>query len=269
MRRGTLLKGALTVVGAVLLSTLGIMASDTLRDIDINLANVSGGKGAICQTGMVPISVDGNIICTDAYEASPGDDCPHKEPKSNIESEQNANSPKCLAVSAAGTRPWTFISLAQAQRVCASVGKRLPNADEWYAIALGTNPATCVIDAREPQRSGIADCVSTVGAYDLVGNVWEWVDETVTGASYEGRPLPPEGYVTSVDASGIAITSLSEPNELYGSDYFWSKQEGVFGMIRGGYYGSGSDAGLYALNASVPTSFATQGVGFRCVDDII
>jgi hypothetical protein len=40
-------------------------------------------------------------------------------------------------------------------------------------------------------------------------------------------------------------------------------------MIRGGFYSSGEDAGLYTINASIPTSFATQGIGFRCVQDLI
>jgi formylglycine-generating enzyme required for sulfatase activity len=100
----------------------------------------------------------------------------------------------------------------------------------------------------------------------MVGNVWEWVDETVNGATYRERPLPPEGYVTEADAEGVAIaTDAQTGSELYGNDYFWSKSEGVFGMIRGGFYGSDLDAGLYTVNASVPTNFATQGVGFRCV----
>ena len=79
--------------------------------------------------------------------------------------------------------------------------------------------------------------------------------------------LPEEGYVTSVDAQGLAITSATTPDDMYGRDYVWSKTEGVFGMIRGGFYGSNQDAGLYTVNASVQTNFATQGVGFRCVKD--
>jgi formylglycine-generating enzyme required for sulfatase activity len=100
----------------------------------------------------------------------------------------------------------------------------------------------------------------------MVGNVWEWVNETVSGKTYRDRPLPDEGYVYEADAGGIAITTQTDSgSELYGKDYFWSKSDGVFGMIRGGFYGSGDDAGLYTINASVPTNFATQGVGFRCV----
>jgi formylglycine-generating enzyme required for sulfatase activity len=153
--------------------------------------------------------------------------------------------------------------------MCAEAGKRLPTSDEWYQIALGTDVSACIVQSGTPQQTGTASCVASSGAYDMVGNLWEWVNETVTGSTFQNRTLPMEGYVTSVDSGGVAVTSDQAPDDLYGADYFWSKNEGVFGMIRGGYYGSGKDAGLYTINASVPTAFASQGVGFRCVEDVL
>ena len=264
-------KGALTVVGAVMLSTLGIFASDGLQGIGTgiqNLANVNGTSG-VCMQGSAPVTIDGKILCVDLYEASPSKECPNAQLSNALQSEQNATANGCYAASVAGVTPWNYISLPQAQRVCASAGKRLPTSNEWYHIALGTNPESCTIHMSTVSTTGNTGCVSGAGAYDVVGNVWEWVDENVVGNSFGGRTLPDEGYVTSVDASGVAITSDKSADELYGKDYFWSKNDGVFGMIRGGYYGSDQDAGLYTINAAVPTSFATQGVGFRCVKDVI
>lgn len=269
MSKGTLVKSALTVFGAVLLSTLGIFASDSLRGIDFNLAQLGGSGSGACPAGMVALKVDGEVLCADAYEASPSAKCPNQSPRSVLQSEQNMNAENCYAASVKGAQPWSFISLPQAQRACAAAGKRLPTSDEWYHIALGTDPTLCVTKGDTPRGTGDAQCISTIGAFDLIGNVWEWVDESVVGYSYHERAIPEEGYVASVDASGIAITSSQEPDQLYGEDYFWSKPEGVYGMIRGGYYGSGNDAGLYAANVSVETSFATQGVGFRCVEDVL
>lgn len=263
-------KGAFTVVGAIALSTLGIFASDGLQGIDRgigNLANVNTAEG--CPVGSVPLKIDGSILCADQFEASPSPKCPHAELTNAIESEQNANTKDCVAVSVQGATPWNYVSLSQAQRMCSEAGKRLPTSDEWYHIALGTSPEACVIHANVAGKAGTEACVSTSGVYDAVGNVWEWVDENVVGDSFDGRTLPTEGYVASVDAGGVAITSDEQADELYGKDYFWSKKDGVSGMIRGGYYGSGQDAGLFTVNASVPTSFATQGVGFRCVRDIL
>ncbi len=268
--KGRLLKATLTVLGAIVLSTIGIFAADSLQGVDHDLSNLAGTKGAgICQSGSVPMKSGSGVVCVDMYEASPSTKCPHSNPANTLESEQNANSAGCYAASVPSAIPWSFISLPQAQRMCAGAGKRLPKSSEWYAIALGSDPNNCVIRATAPQQTGTEACKSAIGAFDLVGNVWEWVDETVTGNTFEGRAVPEEGYVTSVDASGIAITSGSDPDQLYGNDYFWSKTEGVFGMIRGGFYGSNSDAGLYSVNASVPTSFASQGVGFRCVADVL
>lgn len=268
--KGKLIKGALTVLFASVLSVVGIFASDALQGIDSgikNLANV--GSSNMCPQGMVPIKGNTNVICVDAYEASASEACPNKKPSNIIESEKNANTKECYAASIKGAVPWTFISLPQAQRMCAGAGKRLPTSDEWYQIALGTDPSLCVIRSPHPQDTGTEECLSSVGVYDAVGNVWEWVNETVQGNEWAGRTLPDTGYVASVDAAGIAITTDGAPQELYGADYFWSKQDGVFGMLRGGFFGSENDAGLYTVNASVPTDFASQGVGFRCVEDVL
>jgi formylglycine-generating enzyme required for sulfatase activity len=207
-----------------------------------------------------------SVLCVDEYEASPLGACPFPRPKNALESEKNVGTKGCYAASHEGEDPWTYITLAQAQRVCAEAGKRLPTSDEWYTLALGTDETSCHTEGDAPQKTGETSCVSTSGTHDMIGNVWEWVNETVTGTEYRGRKLPHEGYVSGADASGVAITTDPETgSELYGTDYFWSKSDGVFGMLRGGFYGSGSDAGLYTINASVPTNFATQGVGFRCV----
>lgn len=261
-------KGGLTVFGAVILSTLSIFAADTFQGIDSGFSNLAGIKNSEgCQNGSVPLKGESGMICVDIYEASPSEACPHKQLSNAVQSEQNASTKDCYAVSVQSANPWTYVSLPQAQRLCSAAGKRLPTSDEWYKIALGTSPDSCVINSGTVSLTGNEKCVSQIGALDVVGNVWEWVDENVVGNTIDGRTLPSEGYVTSVDAKGVSITSGESADELYGSDYFWSKEEGVFGMIRGGFYGSNKDAGLYTVNASVLTSFASQGVGFRCVED--
>ncbi len=264
-----LLKGALVVFGAVLVSTLGIFASDSLRGIDRDLVGLAGKATGACMEGMVALQEGDRLLCVDIFEASPSSKCPHANPSNLIETEKNATSPECFASSREKAFPWSFVSLPQAQRLCAGAGKRLPSSDEWYRFALGTLPETCVIDDTEKQLTGTPECIAPSGVHDAIGNVWEWVDESVNGNTFRERALPPEGYVTSVDASGVAITSETNPNALYGEDYMWSKGEGVFGMIRGGFFGSSKDAGLYAVNASVQTSFGSQGVGFRCVEDAL
>lgn len=268
--QGKLLKGSIVVISAVVISTLGIFASDGLEGIDRNLVGLSGMSDGVCKAGTVEARISGAHLCVDMYEASTGSDCPHAVPRNTIESEENANSANCYAASVKGEEPWRFITLPQAQRMCAEAGKRLPTSDEWYRLALGTDVERCILTSGGPGKTGSGECISGTGVYDMIGNMWEWVDETVEGRTLRGRELPVEGYVSSVDASGVAIVTTDERGvDLYGEDYFWSKDEGVFGMIRGGFYGSGSDGGIYTINASVPTDFATQGVGFRCVEDVL
>lgn len=267
--KSTLLKGTLVVLAASIISTIGIFASDTLRGIDGGIANLSSRDGGTCRAGMTLQKIGDNLVCVDMYETSPSAQCPNSSPRNALESEKNASAVECYAASVQGKSPWVFITLSQAQRMCAEAGKRLPTSDEWYKIALGTDPAQCVIHGDAPEPTGTASCVASSGAYDTIGNVWEWVDETVDGNTFKERSLPEEGYVTSADASGVAITTnTNEADSLYGEDYFWSKTEGIFGMIRGGFYGSDADAGLYTINATVATNFAAQGVGFRCVEDV-
>jgi len=268
--KAKLFKGALVVLFATIISTVGIFAADTFQGVNRNLTNLAGvNSSGSCPQGMVLFKNEGGLLCVDVYEATPAETCPHQSPSNILESEKNASTGNCFATSVAKKIPWSYISLPQAQRMCAQAGKRLPTSDEWYMIALGTNPEMCLINTTAPQSTGTDNCKSAGGAFDTVGNVWEWVNETVVGNTYDDRPLPDEGYVTSVDASGVAITSAEKADSLYGEDYIWSKPEGVFGMIRGGFYGSKTDAGLYTINASVLTSFASQGVGFRCVKDVI
>ncbi len=261
----------LVIFGALLVTALGIDASDTISGSKSTLLSqvISYGGNAKCPDGMTQVENMASITCVDTYEASPSKDCPNQILNNILMTEENINSEGCKATSVANATPWNFVSLSQASRLCISAGKRLPTSDEWFRLVVGTVSQKCVIQANTFAKTGSQECVSSSGIHDMVGNVWEWVDENVVGNTFNGRTLPGEGYVTSVDADGIAITSGNTADELYGSDYFWSKEEGVFGMIRGGFYGSNKDAGLYTVNASVLTSFATQGVGFRCVEDLL
>jgi formylglycine-generating enzyme required for sulfatase activity len=101
--------------------------------------------------------------------------------------------------------------------------------------------------------------------YDLIGNAWEWTSEDVIDGMWNGRTLPQSGYVRQVDQSGVAVVSDAVPQEGFYGDYFWSKPTGAFGMMRGGFYGSQSDAGVYTLHAETLPTTAGAAISFRCV----
>ncbi|MBD3208569.1 MAG: SUMF1/EgtB/PvdO family nonheme iron enzyme, partial [Candidatus Nealsonbacteria bacterium] len=152
-----------------------------------------------------------------------------------------------------------------------------PTPKEWHQAALGTpdkesdwSGKDCHVAGNWPSQPGLTgsgeDCVSSAGAYDMVGNVWEWVDGTIFDGQYEGHALPEQGFVQGVDDQGLSYqTDIEESAPNYNQDYFWIKQQGTRGIARGGYWGNGSDAGVYSAYLVVPPSFSGTGVGFRCV----
>jgi hypothetical protein len=75
--------------------------------------------------------------------------------------------------------------------------------------------------------------------------------------------------VTSADEKGIPTetnATSSDPN--YNLDRFWVKKEGTTGMFRGGFWSSGSDAGLYTVHSEMAPSFVGNAIGFRCVRSV-
>lgn len=144
--------------------------------------------GGTCPTGMVPVPAGAPHFCIDAWEDQVVDG---------------------VAVSLPGVRPTVGITFDAAVAACARaemrdasgalVGhKRLPLASEWEDALDGTvgpgghafpygdvaTPGVCNL----PDRGGSAvrhellptgaraGCVTPSGAFDLLGNAWEWTD---------------------------------------------------------------------------------------------
>jgi formylglycine-generating enzyme required for sulfatase activity len=261
-------KGTLVIFGALIVTALGIDASDTLKGMSGTLLSQVVSKESACPAGMVSVEMVGTVSCVDQYEVSPSDACPNKNPGQMIATTQNLEEKTCQAISKKEVIPWRYITRDQAMNVCARSGKRLPTSAEWYQLSLSmTNvEASCNTDSKDIAFTGMhAECVTSHQIADLVGNAWEWVSDDVIDGIYNSHKLPASGYVAQVDASGVATVSHETAQELFGGDYFWSREDGAYGMIRGGYYDSGSDGGLYTIHADTPPTTASVGIGFRCV----
>ena len=259
----------LVVVASVLLTSFTIDATDTFRTSQTALGLLAARVTEVsCRAGMVEVVADGYRFCIDEYEVGASKDCVITNPASAKDTAANAADVDCVPVSEAGISPWTNVAQPQAVQLCAKAGKRLPTASEWYLGALGTpdNSEQCNLSQGVINKTGVKlNCQSGVGAFDMIGNVWELVDGVVDDSVYDSRGLPIEGYVAEVNEAGIAYKTQAEPSVVFNGDYLWSSSYGQYVMMRGGFYGSRNDGGLYSVHAKTESSFASASVGFRCV----
>lgn len=277
-----IIKTIVSIILVVFLGTLGLDAADHRGNLSESMLGkfISGDdSGNICPAGMVLVDNGERGFCIDRYEVSPGGKCLYNEPKNKMESQANIDMPGCMPVSEAGSVPWIKITQNQAVRACAKAGKRLPSNSEWQAAVMGTpdkgsswGAEDCHVNGNWPEspgRSGSGEkCASYVGAFDMIGNVWEWVTETVADGRREGIELPESGYVGEINEDAIPTISTTSPTDIYYGDRLWIKKEGTRGVARGGYWNNGADAGEYSFYIVTPPSEAGSGIGFRCVKSL-
>lgn len=119
------------------------------------------------------------------------------------------------AVSVPGVIPTACVTAYQANAACQLSTKHLPTNSEWTAAGNGTTPGfndngttDCnTSTAATPLNTGSRSaCVSTTGAFDMVGNVQEWALEPGTwlrGGAWANGPFFP----SILDA--VSITTIS------------------------------------------------------------
>ena len=158
------------------------------------------------------------------------------------------------AVSLPSEVPAAHITWFQAQEACANAGRRLPTSAEWQVGANGTpdpgpdngttdcNTATGSVSLTGA-RSG---CVSARGAFDMVGNLYEWVADWV--------PLS----TSCLSWGGFSNDDMC----LAGAN---ETAHGPGALLRGGNFIAGSLAGPLAVDGGAEPSFTAAGFGFRCV----
>lgn len=157
------------------------------------------------------------------------------------------------AVSLPALTPSANITWFQAQEACANSGKRLPTSAEWQMGVTGTpdaGPDNGVTDCNSSTRSvsltgARSACVSARGAFDMVGNLDEWVADWVplsTACSSWG------GFSGDLMCLFGASTTGSGPGAL----------------LRGGDYRNGASAGPLAVVSSGEPSMSRAFIGLRC-----
>src|SRR5262249_34248296 len=160
------------------------------------------------------------------------------------------------AVSLPGMTPSANITWFQAQAACENAGKRLPSNAEWQAAAKGTpdpgpddgendcNTASAFKPVAPGWRSS---CRSARGAFDMVGNLYEWVADWVPRS-------------TGCAAWSVSVSPTGDDQCLAGAETTGEPAA----LVRGGAFLSGTLAGPLAILGSVPPSLPTVSIGFRC-----
>jgi formylglycine-generating enzyme required for sulfatase activity len=161
-----------------------------------------------------------------------------------------------FAVSLRSVLPSAFITWFQAQEACANAGKRLPTSAEWQVAANGTpDPGTdngttdCNISGDGPGLSPTgarSSCVSARGAFDMVGNLAEWVADWVPASTN----CP--GWAGFSDDE-MCLAGASTTSNFPGA------------LVRGGAFFFGPLAGPLAVRDMPPSSTSRSFIGFRCV----
>ena len=276
-RKRDWLRWSIVTFGILFLTTALINAADVMQTLrGQRFLGLQAKQEVRCPAEMVYVPTGEGGFCVDKYEVSPSDTCSFKNPASEIQTNENIAMLKCFPVSQQNKDPWVNINVNQAMNLCARVGKRLPTAGEWYRSALGTpdtvDPSSkdlCVLGRTGRSTAELtgthANCISSYGAYDMVGNVWEWVDAEVVDGKLNDRKLPSEGYVSESNTSGLPVSTATTSSLLFGNDYFFLDPTGSRSMFRGGFWNLTDKAGIYAINATIQSSFTGSAVGFRCV----
>jgi len=162
------------------------------------------------------------------------------------------------AVSVPGVLPSRLITWFQAAAACRNSGKRLLTNAEWQAAALGTpDGPPCFVakaDDEGPAPTGTPGCTSDVGAYDMVGNVSEWVADWIDRKDANVCTTWPADYGTDLACIG----------HLDGDDE--NLPAAIFRGLNWGFMltNRATDAGVYAFLAIDAPSKSRVSVGFRC-----
>ncbi len=150
--------------------------------------------------------------------------------------------------------PKVNITVAEARTYARQIGKRLPTSLEWERALRGTQGALFPWgDQKDSSKANVSDNpaaphefmpVRSFGGplYNMIGNVWEMVDEPVT---------PSANAIAMFAALMTPPATAQEP---------WIE-------MRGGAFDRPLDASFAYDSVSMPERFSERNVGFRCAKD--
>ena len=225
-------------------------------------------------------------VCVDRYEAHLRVLEPHGDGTLRVGAVHPHNQrpdagARYLAVSAPDVYPQGYISRDEAKQACAQAEKRLCSRGEWMLACRGTpalpgrdgarpcnngkphlltllhgggydydehfnNPALNLTPGFLAKTGAYPDCASDVGAHDLVGNLHEWVSDTVTSS-----------FLRAFEAEGVGRQ-------------FQYVQVGN-AVFMGGFYSTRGELGPGCMFTTVAhdAGYHDYSTGFRCCRDAL
>ncbi|MBI2891955.1 MAG: SUMF1/EgtB/PvdO family nonheme iron enzyme [Deltaproteobacteria bacterium] len=239
-------------------------------------------EDALCPPGFTYAPVDGYDICTrtvdfgegavtdemvkvgdfwiDRYEVSA---CPGSGSLGGVSGgdENGGLTTYAAACSVALATPQASITWFQAAQMCANAGKHLCTNAEWQTAASGTPDPGGTTQGEEcnvssdgtPAATGShTDCVSRFGAYDMAGNLWEWVTD------WHGKDSAANGLLANATYGDDWMYDVSPASNQGGAQNFPAA------ALRGGDWNDGTDEGAFALNLGTAPSVSATTLGARC-----
>ena len=176
-------------------------------------------------------------------------------------------SPGVYAVSISGVHPSACVTWFQANQACLLSGKRLLTNHEWQGAAAGTpDPGTdngtsdCNISAAgDAVNTGSrSNCKSSWGAFDMVGNVTEWV------ADWADRSVNCTDWTSQTGIAGGDFSCFGGPGTTGNAGETGNFNSIPGALIRGGSFRYGANAGVFAVRADGIPSDSSLLLGFRC-----
>lgn len=177
------------------------------------------------------------------------------------------------AASAYDVHPWVNTTYFAQYKACMNAGKRLCSNEEWSMAAFGSPPGAdnnnyCWTKATntEIRHTGVpgsvGPCVSTLGCYDMTGNVWERV---ATWSMVTDVYTDQNGWAWTNEAS--TWTGEAEGGEAYtafGANAGADAHQGPRALFRGGDWGNSVSAGGWSVHGDNSPRVVNTGIGFRC-----
>ncbi len=244
---------SLAIVGLTLLVALSVLAARHARVRSLELALMEAPV-APAPDGMVLVPAGDFLMGSDAPVADP-DEGPLRRaflPAYYIDAHEVTNAeykaydPSHTYPDGADALPVTGVSLEDARAYAVAQGKRLPSRAEWEKAARGTDGrAYAWGDTFDPGKANVGGAkalapvgsfpegVSPYGAHDMIGNAWEWVEDTHVDRPIFDRPSP------------------------------------VREIIKGGGYSYNAYQSRASYNGFEPEGGTCHDTGFRCAKDAV